>query len=159
MSPFPDDPPRRHYWEFAHRALPLIVRRNPEPFRSAALAGLADTGLQRLWEDVATRAGAATDASRLITAKLHDCAGRAVVIITPPKPEHTTEVHYIAIVLDRVDPKFLRYVVLEHSWDVDGAPRTALGEWTSDGSHINYGDGPIPGEDSFLSTICDKFHD
>jgi hypothetical protein len=81
------------------------------------------------------------------------------VLITPPKPEHTTEVHYIAIILDRVDPKFLRYVVLEHSWDVNGAPRTVLGEWTSEGSHVNYGDGPVPTEDSFLSTICDKFRD
>ena len=159
MNRFPDDRPREHYYRFAHRVFPVVLFRNTEPFRGAALAGRAEGGLQRMWEDVATRTGVPSDASLPVRASLHECHGRAVVVVTPPKPEHVTEAHFIAVVLDPNDAAFLRYVVLEHSWDIHSQPRTAIGEWTAAESHINYGDGPEPTEAAFLAVICDKFTD
>lgn len=154
---FPDDAPRQHHYRFAHKVLPGLLFKNLEPFRSAALAGRADPGLQRLWEDVAKPTGADSDGSRSIRAVVHECAGRSVVLVTLPQPEHAAEAHFIGIVLDRDDPTFLRYVVLEHSWDTQSQPRTVLGEWTRDGSDINFGDGPQPTESEFVAIVCERF--
>ena len=159
MPNFPDDKPRQHYYEFAHRALPAVLFRNREPFRGAALGGRADVGLQKLWESVAVRAGVDSDRTLPVRVAVHECSGRAVALVTPPRPEHVTEAHFIAVVLDRNDPIFLRYVVLEHSWDTKSQPRTALGEWTTDGNHINFGDGPDPNEAAFLAVVCERFTD
>jgi hypothetical protein len=157
---FPDDQPRQHYYHFAHRVLPGILFNNTEPFRGAALAGRADAGLQRVWEDVAIQAGAVSHTPLSVRATVHECADRAVVLVTPPPAEHTTEAHYIAIVLDKADPSFVRYVVLEHSWDTKSQPRTTIGEWTRDRSHINFGDGPQPpNEAAFLAIVCERFTD
>jgi hypothetical protein len=156
---FPDDRPRQHYYRFAHKALPGILFRSTEPFRGAALAGRADTGLQKLWEGVAKETASDSDGTLSVRALVHECAGRAVVLVTPPRPEHITEAHYIAIVLDHGDPSFVRYIVLEHSWDTQSQPRTTLGEWTRDGSHINFGDGPEPNEAAFLAIVCERFTD
>jgi len=152
----PPDHPRDHYYRFAHRVLPALLHENPEPFRSAVLAGRVDELLENVWREVATTAGVATDGSLVIRATVHDCAGRSVVIITPPKPAHLTEAHLIGVVLDRNDSSFLRYVVLEHGSDENAQPYTTVGEWTAD-SHINYGDGPNPTEEAFLSLVCTRF--
>ena len=154
---FPDDNPRRHYYEVAHRALPAVLLRDIEPFRSAALAGHADGGLQKLWNTVAQRVGASGDESLLVRSTLHVCGGRTVILIAPPPPQHVTEAHLIAVVLDASDPYFIRYIVLEHSWDVTGASRTVLGEWTRTGNHINFGDGPEPTAEAFVAVVCEKF--
>jgi hypothetical protein len=153
---FPDDEPRQHYYQFAHRVLPGILFRSTEPFRAAALAGRADVGLQKLWGDV-DPVEADSDAPLTVRASVHECPGRAVVLVTPPRAEHITEAHYIAIVLDHVDPSFVRYIVLEHSWDTQSQPRTTLGEWLRDGSHVNFGDGPEPTEAAFLDIVCERF--
>ena len=158
MPKFPDDQARQHYYRFAHQVLPGLLFRSTEPFRGAALAGRADAGLQKLWEDVAKRAGADSDAALSVRATVHECAGRAVALVTPPRPEHIAEAHFIAVVLDHADPSFMRYVVLEHSWNTESEPRTVVGEWSQDGSHINFGDGPQPPDEAaFLAIVCERF--
>ena len=158
MPRFPDDRSRQHYYRFAHQVLPRLLFRSTEPFRGAALAGRADAGLQKVWEDVARQAGADPDATLSVRAKVHECAGRAVVLITPPPPEHIAEAHFIAVVLDQADPSFVRYVVLEHSWNTESQPRTVVGEWSHDGRHINFGDGPQPPDEAaFLTIVCEGF--
>ena len=153
---FPDDRPRPHYYQFAHLVLRSMLFHDVEIFRGAALAGKADGGLQKLWANIAREGGAGADADLPVTSTLYDCGGRTIVLITPPRAEHIAEAHYIAVIVDRQDPEFVRYVVLEHSWDVTGHPRTVLGEWTAEG-HINYGDGPEPGSEAFLAVVCEKF--
>jgi len=150
VSKFTDDRPRPHYYQFTHRVLRGMLFRTTEPFRSAALAGRAEPGLQELWGHL--------DASQSVRATVHECAGRSVVLVTPPKAEHATEAHHIAIVLDQVDSSFVRYIVLEHGWDTESQPRTVIGEWTRGGSHINFGDGPqAPDEAAFLAIVCERF--
>jgi hypothetical protein len=113
-----------------------------------------------MWERAANRFDAAAEANLPVRSSVHDCGSRTVVLITPPHAEHPTEAHFIAVVLDRQDPDYMRYIVLEHSRDIGGGPRTVLGEWArveAGVSHVNYGDGPQPDADAFLAVVCEKF--
>lgn len=158
MPRLPDDAPRLLYYSFAHRELPYVLLRHGQSFRTAALEGRVAVGIQRLWEGLATDAGSVADAKLIVTSTVHECGGRLVVLITPPRAEHTTEAHFIAVVLDRTDESHMRYVILEFGWDVvTGAPRTVLGEWTKDGTHMNFGDGPENNADAFLAAVCERF--
>jgi len=47
----------------------------------------------------------------------------------------------------------LRYLTLELAASKSETPRTVLGEWTPDGMHLNYGDGPAPELSAFLKTL------
>lgn len=154
----PDDRPRPLYHTFAHRALPNMLFRHGEAFRAAALEERVAIGTQRIGERLALEAGAAADATLQVTATVHDCGGRLVVLITPPDAEHVTEAHFIAVVLDRRDESVLRYVVLEFGQDVvTGGSRTVLCEWTASGEHINMGDGPDATAEAFLGVVCERF--
>jgi hypothetical protein len=80
--------------------------------------------------------------------------------ITLPQPTEMPEAYYIAFVHrpaseDPLDSKrvFTRYFTLEYGQRIDGSPRTVLCEWTADGSHLNYGDGPPPQMDLFINSI------
>jgi hypothetical protein len=128
MPRLPEDRPRTLYYTFAHRDLPNMLFRHGEPFRTAALESRVEVGTQKIWQRLALEIGPASDATLRVRSTVHDCGGRLVVLIAPPRAEHTTEAHFIAVVMDRDDPAFLRYIVLEFGWDVTGAPRTVLGE-------------------------------
>ncbi len=155
--PFQKNQARPHYYLFAHRLLPAVLHRNLEPFRTAALAGSVDQGLSAMWQKASEDAGASQDAALSIMSIIHECGGRVVVLITPPPPEHVTEAHFIAVVFDRQNGSFLRYLVLEVGWDITtGGRRTVIGEWTRD-SHVNFGDGPDPDAEKFLAVVFERF--
>jgi hypothetical protein len=80
--------------------------------------------------------------------------------ITLPQPTEMPEAYFAAFVHrpaseDPLDSKrsFTRYFTLEYGQRIDGSPRTVLCEWTADGSHLNYGDGPPPQMDLFINSI------
>ncbi len=81
-------------------------------------------------------------------------------IVEMPWPEAPNEAFFSAAVLLQdltADPHTegleLRYFTLERVNSQDGSLRTMLGEWTRDGSHLNYGDGPRPTLTGFLTGI------
>jgi len=82
-------------------------------------------------------------------------------IIEMPQPRGRTEAFFVAAVLladpdqSMFDSKKggLRYFTLEKGFRLGGPPRTVLCEWTEEGSHVNYGDGPAPRLDLFIEAI------
>jgi len=90
-------------------------------------------------------------------------AGYPSVVIEMPQPHGSTRAFYVAAVLlgeavvgasgPACEP--LRYFTLElgSSGSDPAQGRTVLCEWTSVGSHINYGDGPAPNLGAFLRSV------
>lgn len=86
--------------------------------------------------------------------------GVLAACIILPRPLEMPEAYFVAFVHrpksdDILDqrPTFSRYFTLEYGQRMDGTPRTVLCEWTVEGSHLNYGDGPPPQMELFLNSI------
>jgi hypothetical protein len=53
------------------------------------------------------------------------------------------------------DRTSIRYVTLERGSRIEtGQTRTVLCEWTADGSHVNFGDGPPPSINDFTKAVA-----
>lgn len=85
-------------------------------------------------------------------------------VVQMPEPRGITEAYFVALVL-MIDPDAeslpdkpeLRYFTLEKGFNVGGGPpRTVLCEWTADGTHANYGDGPPPELRAFLEAVAGR---
>ncbi|OWK41613.1 hypothetical protein [Fimbriiglobus ruber] len=82
-------------------------------------------------------------------------------VIEMPRPRAAAEAFFVAAVLmadlerGRPDPQdlTLRYLTLEKGFVFGGPPRTVLCEWTADGKHLNYGDGPPPELQAFVGAV------
>jgi hypothetical protein len=82
-------------------------------------------------------------------------------VVEMPRPRAITEAFFVAAVLladpdrEMPDPKevVLRYFTLEKGFTFEGPPRTVLCEWTAEGTHCNYGDGPAPRLEAFLQAV------
>jgi len=70
------------------------------------------------------------------------------VLVTMPSARSMTEAYFAAVVVN--GDELEHYIVLEYSRDIDGAPYTVLGEWTTD-AHLNLG--PGPDEFAFLIAV------
>ncbi len=148
--------PRCHHYTLAHQALRTVAFEQPAGF----LGLLASPEARSFLAD-------------LLTAVTEHCQGREpwpdfgvealtihtfrvgqfpCAVVELPPPRAVTEAFFVAAVLlvdlDREQPApqeaALRYFTLEKGFVLDGPPRTVLGEWTAEGSHHNYGDGPAP---------------
>jgi hypothetical protein len=151
------DKPRRQAYEFAHRAVLAIARQDPARFYELAVSDRLLAPLTALWNKVGERVPVderlPADGMRT---SVHQADDRSVVIVRPPLAKHTTEAHFIGVVIagDRID----RYFVLEHSWKLDDTPSTWLGEWTP-ASHLGLGDGPPPDdENGFLQAVLSRLN-
>lgn len=144
-----DDRPRPQHYEFAHRALPAIAGRVMRDL--PAVRHDLDAMLRFMWGKAGERvADAPAGSVEGLHGEVVEVAGREVVLVTLPPAEHATEAHFVAIVPG--DPP--RVFTLEHTWHVpDDAPGTVLGEWTEE-RHVNYGDGPEPEADAFLTAVA-----
>jgi hypothetical protein len=151
---WPSDPPRRHHYGFAHQVLPSLARQPGIDLPAMAVAGLLDDALASAWADVGRQL---PEAERLPADGLHGClvdaGGTAVVLVTLPPAERTTEAH-LAAVIPGDEPGQSRYLVLEHSWTMDGEPATVLGEWVTGPEHRNLGPGPAPDPGSFTAALA-----
>lgn len=151
MIEMPGDEPRRHHYEFGHWVLRFLAHQNPEDFVQLAERGDLAEALTRVWttlgeklpvDDRISPAGLATRSC--------ECRGRTIVLVTMPSARYKTEAYFAALVV-RGD-ELEHYIVLEFSRDLDGAPYTVLGEWTTD-AHLNLGPGPDPDEFAFLVAV------
>jgi hypothetical protein len=125
----------------------------------------ADAILRRIWE----LAGMEVDEEDcrepvgLRTLRMYSEAGYRVRIIQCPEPRYVALNYFVALAWNRGrrsllpwrnTPELVRYLTLESSAQIIGidGPSSILGEWTVN-SHINYGNGPEPGEESFVNAI------
>jgi len=96
-----------------------------------------------------------------------------VSIVSLPTPEVTPEAYFVALMCDAVpqsasgdgSPETLelwrllvrstpvRVFTLELSQPEEGEARTVFCEWTSDGRHVNMGDGPSPDKNAFFAFL------
>jgi hypothetical protein len=120
--------------------------------------------LRTRWQVVGERFG---PAERLgdegLCCSIHTLADQfQTAVIALPPAQGPTEAHMVAIVYRPAQRRLwfwktepvLRYFTLEKGFAPDGPPSTALCEWTAEGHHTNYGDGPEPRVDSFVQAIA-----
>lgn len=151
------DRPRPHHYHFAHGYLRRLVLESPIDFMGLAADGSLDARLSLSWQSVGARFA---DAERLpadgLSSAVASIGETTIVVVTMPPAQHVTEVHYAAIVpaaTIRGSEVARRYLVLEHSWNLDDSPATVLGEWTTEGHHVNFGDGPRPQAAAFVAAV------
>jgi hypothetical protein len=159
--------PRAGHYIFAHQALPALARHSPLGLFAALASENAATILGELLTEVAAHCRQAGEACELsadeLTIHKLRIGEQPCIIIGFPQPRGTTEAHMVGLVLfgdlnaDPPDPSSfsIRYITLERGSRADtGEARTVLGEWTADGSHCNFGDGPPPAIDEFARAIA-----
>jgi len=159
--------PRDHHYTFAHTALPQVAFQDPLSVLSVLGSQDADAFLAELWSLVdrtLAEDGIETDLS---AEDLHvhraGVGGRPCAIVQMPEPIAVTEAHFVAIVSLSTFKEIqagdghveIRYFTLERGVSLErGEPRTVLCEWTSDGTHANFGDGPPAELDAFIEAIA-----
>jgi len=156
VPPWQDDQPRRHHYEFAHRALPAIALSPRADLAALARADRLDDALRATWASVGERH---SEPDRVPDTGLHGelaaVGDHPSVLITFPLARHAAEAFFAIITLDPPDHR--RYITLEFSWDVmTGEPTTVIGEWRS-GSHYNLGQGPQAAAAAFLARVTEFF--
>lgn len=157
--------PRCHHYTLAHHALRGVAFEHAlgffgviaSPDREAFLTEL----LGNVTEHCRDREPAPDFAAADIAVHPLRLGERICAVIQMPPPRAVTEAYFVAAVL-LVDPATVpedqkppvRYVTLEYGVDfADGRPRTVLCEWTADGMHVNYGDGPPPDLRAFVEAV------
>jgi hypothetical protein len=155
--------PRCDHYAFAHQALRAVALDNPlgclavlaspdaRPFLADLVRSVTEFCRDRGMEP---SAGLAVDDLTVhrVRALGHPCA-----VVEMPAPRAAAEAHYVAIALtaEPSENPEARYFTLEKGLQLDGAARAVLCEWTADGTHRNYGDGPPLGVERFLRAIED----
>lgn len=148
--------PRPQHYFYAHRVLPTLFFQNPQQFLSI----LTNDGLaflrffwDRTFENESADDIVPPDGMNYETRALED--GTIITIIELPEPDRVAEAYFVAPVFREVaEQPLMRYFTLELGASaLDNRKRTVLCEWTSDGKHLNFGDGPEPKSKAFLDAI------
>jgi hypothetical protein len=157
------DEPRCHHYALAHYVLRSVAFDDPLAYLGILASPDAHKFLAHLLRSVSERCKneqpdfAAEDiAIHPVRVGQYPCA-----VIELPQPRATAEAYFTAAVLladlqDQVPEsaqRKLRYFTLEKGFVLNGPPRTVLCEWTSEGSHVNYGDGPLPQLEAFVRAV------
>lgn len=86
-------------------------------------------------------------------------AGHPCAVVEMPLPPEVADAYFTALIASwppvppPEEPAFApRYFTLEKGSNLDGTPRTVLGEWTKS-DHHNYGDGPEPTVAAFARSL------
>ncbi|GMU55568.1 MAG: hypothetical protein AMXMBFR33_47140 [Candidatus Xenobia bacterium] len=138
---------------FAHRVFPRWFFEDPAAVAQVLSGPEALPHLIALWKEVgmACQESLASDGLALEPVRLDDWQG---VLIRLPPPGEVPEAHFLCLVWpSSKGPEAARIVTLEHSLDLQGEKRTVLGEWRSDGAHLNFGSGPEAQSKPFLEAV------
>lgn len=76
--------------------------------------------------------------------------GITCYLIGMPEAKHMTEAFFVAVV--QAPEGVVRYYTLEKGFSDEG-PRTIFCEWTADGQHLSFGDGPPATVDAFTERV------
>jgi hypothetical protein len=161
------DYPRCHHYALAHVALRSAAFCDPLGYLSVLASPKARRFPARLLRSVSDSEHCRQEepqpdftiediAVHLVRAGRYPCA-----VIELPRPKATTEAYFTAAVLLAVPedgmpetaPLELRYFTLEKGFVLAGPPRTVLCEWTFDGTHLTFGDGPATQLEAFVRAV------
>jgi hypothetical protein len=160
------DEPRCGHYTFAHYALRSVAHQNPMECLAILASPRARAFLSDLLRSVAEHCRARGKESDLAVDDIivHPvrAAGNPCAVVEMTRPRAVAEAHFVAaVLLVGADPgspgegqPSVRYFTLEKGMSFEGPPRTVLCEWTAEGSHVNYGDGPEPGVDAFVQAVA-----
>lgn len=151
-----DQQPRPQHYLYAHRVLPTLFYQNPQHFLSILITdGIAFLRFfwDRTLQDQGDEPRTPPQGMNYETRGLDD--GTVIAIIELPPPERMAEAYFVAAVFHEADPHpLMRYFTLELGLSLfENTPRTVLCEWTADGKHLNFGDGPAPESKPFFDAI------
>jgi len=155
--------PRCHHYNLAHIALRSAAFQNPTGFIDALTPNNAADFVAMLMEFVVEDCQEESPDFSVDELRFHyaQIDKYPCTIVELPTPVATAEAFFVAGVL-LVEPDdgvaeptdvTLRYFTLEKGFLQGGGERTVLCEWTADGSHANYGDGPEPEVAEFEKTL------
>jgi hypothetical protein len=164
---FYPDASLRHqaHYQFAHRFLPKYVHDDPYRFFRPICPEAPTLFIHMTWDMFLHMAGLIRG-HRLrrvsdLTMSLQQLAGHLVALIEMPTPEAPNEAFFVAVVLlaDSAPPEprptnvSARVFTLEAEHkETAVAGEAIVGEWASDGTHLNYGRNPCNRE-AFLQWI------
>jgi hypothetical protein len=161
------DQPRCHHYTLAHCALRTIAA-DPLAYLAILASPDAQPFLARVLPSVSKHCsdtepqpdfGIDDVTVHRVRVGRYPCA-----VIGLPSPRATTEAYFTAAVL-LADPEEavqgfadaarleMRYFTLEKGFLFAGPPCTVLCEWTTEGSHVNHGDGPAPELEAFVQAM------
>ncbi len=156
MGRWQDDRPRGQHYEFAHKALPGIVRNPAIDFAALADQGRLDAALRTTWTAVGERHPDEEPINaEELRGELVDAGWTKIVLITLPAARHAAEALFI-VVGPLSPPESRRYITPEYSWKpLTAQPSTILGGWAAD-AHVNLGSGPdTPTRFAFLARVSE----
>lgn len=160
---------RAHHVFFAHHIFRELTFEDPLPLFAVAATGKGADFVKDVWRKVGEQlleSGASTNAlpDNDLTVEATNIAGHPAVLIHLPPPKGPPEAYFVAVVLTeqprrrwlfwRTPPR-ISFVTLEHGVSIfaEDDPHTVLGEWKQDGTHVNYGRGPIPSKAAFVEAV------
>jgi hypothetical protein len=171
---------RQQHYNFAHKMLPQIAF----DFGAASVLLLLDPDkasgfLERVWRDCGQglegRDLVSPDGlSAGLSVETRRAKDQVISVVTLPAPQTTPEAFFVALMCDAVPEPHpdddssdavalwkllvrstpVRVFTLELSQDLSGREHTVFCEWTSDGRHLNRGDGPRPDRNAFFSFLA-----
>src|SRR5579885_790015 len=162
-----DIEPRCPHYTFAHVALRSVAFRHPAGCLGVLASPDAHAFLADLLRSVDEHCREMGRPGQLAVDDLNVHRGRCgdypCAVVEMPRPRGITEAFFVALVLlvdmSADEPDFdhaaLRYFTLEKGAMLGGPPRTVLCEWTADGSHVNYGDGPPAELGAFVDKVAE----
>jgi len=163
---------RPHHYIFAHVALRHHFLEDPKEF-TLAITQKGPGLIASLWEFVGRKLLEDDPDAEVVSDEGLMCNLRQLrsnhfaVVVTLPPPQEMPEAYFVAMVVRPGQKKLggllgetpfvSRYITLEYgvAFDDNGgleAHRTVLGEWTGE-QHLNYGTGPEPQLESFLTRV------
>lgn len=149
--------PRCAHYQLAHVALRSVALQDPLSFMSLMASEKAFAVLASLLEQVAEHCAdeePTFDADDLTLHRVR-VLGSPCLVVEMPQATAPAEAHFVAAWLamnDGPETAQLRYFTLEAAEDSNPAS-TVLGEWDSEGKHLNYGAGPAPSVEAFAQAI------
>lgn len=161
---------RMQHYIFAHQLLPSQMFAEPAAVLAPMVSptGFSSEGrdhLLRFWEAAGegqTGGDLASPDALTYSMEVLGHPNSTAFFVELPPPEKKTEAHFALMVFDapglcHSTVRHLRYFVLEHYGQQNGAPKTQLGEWTSkdDGSlkYADHGAGPPPEKEAFMARV------
>ncbi|WP_442483207.1 hypothetical protein [Aeoliella sp. SH292] len=151
-------------YAFAHYALRHIALSDPLQFLAIAASPDAEQFMDAVLQDVAEQCGRKTsfDAASI---KIHPTRVNAFpcAVVELPEPQEMAEAFMVAVVVpidtsteQLPEPGTVvgRYFTLEKGFSLSDEPRTVLAEWDTE-AHSNYGDGPAPNVDAFITALSE----
>ncbi len=167
-----DEKVRNHHYGFAHRELPRLIWKDPELYVSTLFNFNPDANrtlpalrhfLYETWEtlgnELPPEEKLPPDGLDIVRRNLAN--GYQIVVITMPPAVQMAEAQMIAVAYrpERLrrffnkEKSVLRYFTLELGITRERTACTRLCEWTRDGAHVNYDEGPPVEIDAFCKAL------